>query len=794
MSEETVTIEVDGITLEARKGAMLIEATDAGGIYIPRFCYHKKLSIAANCRMCLVEVERAPKPLPACATPVADGMKVFTRSEKAVQGQQATMEFLLINHPLDCPICDQGGECELQDLALGYGSDVSQYSEGKRVVRDKDIGPLVQTDMTRCIHCTRCVRFGEEIAGLRELGATGRGENMEIGTYVAHAMQSELSGNVIDLCPVGALTSKPYRYSARAWELQQHDSIAPHDCVGSNVHLHCNGQTVKRVVPKENTDLNEMWLSDRDRFSYDGLNSHERLQNPRIKRDCSWQDVTWEQALDHTARVLRASDPQQLGALVQPSATVEECYLLQCLLRGLGSDHIDSRLRERLTDVANDGSMPGLDLDLNELERADSILILGGYPRHDQPMLNHRIRRAAGCGARVITIHCLDLPYNFERHMDLCVTPASFAATLQTLLRGLRTRLGQAAENSARGEVDEHVADKLDAIAAALLAGERRVVLGGNYLLQHEHADVLSDLRRDIATTMAAHGGQLCEGANAVGAFLAGAVPHCGVGGRPLATPGLSAESMLSAHLKVYCLLGLEPDRDLADPQRAQQALANADSVIAWSAYSSPALESVATVMLPIALYAENEGSYINLQRQWQSFDAAVRAPGEARPAWKILRMLGHAMALDGFTAFDIAAVTQAARVAISAHEPNGLATSRATSTAAVTLGSQPDDGTLELIRQVPMYRVDPLVRRAQALQKWARVENGETVYIHPHTAASLALTAGTDVQISSGGCTRVAALVLDEATPPGCCHIDATSPIAAALPLAPTAKLTRAH
>ncbi|MGE3773800.1 MAG: NADH-quinone oxidoreductase subunit NuoG, partial [Gammaproteobacteria bacterium] len=306
MSEDLVNIEVDGQPLKARKGAMLIDVTDAAGIYIPRFCYHKKLSVAANCRMCLVEVERAPKPQPACATPVMEGMKVFTKSEKAISGQQATMEFLLINHPLDCPICDQGGECELQDLALGYGSDVSQYVERKRVVRDKDIGPLVQTDMTRCIHCTRCVRFGEEVAGLRELGATGRGEHMEIGTYVQHAMSSELSGNVIDLCPVGALTSKPYRYSARAWELQQRDGVAPHDCLGANVYLHVKGQVVKRVVPRENEAVNETWLSDRDRFAYQGLRSEQRLLAPRIREQGQWRDCDWDTAFAFAAAALSA--------------------------------------------------------------------------------------------------------------------------------------------------------------------------------------------------------------------------------------------------------------------------------------------------------------------------------------------------------------------------------------------------------------------------------------------------------------------------------------------------------
>jgi NADH-quinone oxidoreductase subunit G len=347
MSDDVVNIEVDGKPVEAKRGQMVIEATDAVGAYVPRFCYHEKLSIAANCRMCLVEVEKAPKPLPACATPVNEGMKVFTKSPKAIAAQKATMEFLLINHPLDCPICDQGGECELQDLAMGYGRDVSRYNDGKRVVKDKDIGPLVSTDMTRCIHCTRCVRFGEEVTGRPQLGTTERGENMKIGTYIEQSVDHEMSANIIDLCPVGALNNKPYRYSARAWEMVQRATVSPHDCVGSNMYAHVLRGTVKRIVPRENESINETWLADRDRYSYEGIYSSDRLQSPMIKEGGEWREIDWEEALNTAAERLKEADADKVGMLSSPSATVEEGHLLSRLAKHLGTKNIDHRIERR---------------------------------------------------------------------------------------------------------------------------------------------------------------------------------------------------------------------------------------------------------------------------------------------------------------------------------------------------------------------------------------------------------------------------------------------------------------
>ncbi|MDH3453311.1 MAG: NADH-quinone oxidoreductase subunit NuoG, partial [Gammaproteobacteria bacterium] len=431
MSDDTVAIEVDGQLLQARKGAMLIEVTDAAGISIPRFCYHHKLSVAANCRMCLVEVEKAPKPMPACATPVMDGMKVFTRSQRALQAQRGTMEFLLINHPLDCPICDQGGECELQDVAMGYGHGVSRYADTKRVVFDKDIGPLIATEMTRCIHCTRCVRFGEEVAGLRELGATGRGENLRIGTYVEKSVVSEMSGNVIDLCPVGALTAKPSRYTARAWELLQHPGIATHDCVGSNLFHHMRDGRVMRVVPKENAAINEVWLSDRDRFSYEGLYSDARLQQPMLKEGSEWHVVEWETALAATGSALQSAAPQDTGFLATPGASLEELYLLQKLARGIGCANVDHRLRQlNFTDQAHDPVMPWLGQNFVELEHVHAALVVAGNVRKDQPLVAHRLRKAALNGGQISLLNVREYEQTFTTLVNEALAPGPLVQEL----------------------------------------------------------------------------------------------------------------------------------------------------------------------------------------------------------------------------------------------------------------------------------------------------------------------------------------------------------------------------
>ena len=771
--EDLVAIEVDGQALKARKGAMLMDVTDAAGIYIPRFCYHKKLSVAANCRMCLVEVERAPKPQPACATPVMDGMKVYTKSPKAISAQQATMEFLLINHPLDCPICDQGGECELQDLALGYGSAVSQFTERKRVVRDKNIGPLVQTDMTRCIHCTRCVRFGEEVAGLRELGATGRGEHLEIGTYVAQAMTSELSGNVIDLCPVGALTSKPYRYSARAWELRQFDSIAPHDCVGSNVHVHVKGQVVKRVVPKENEATNETWIADRDRYSYQGLTSAERLLTPRIKENGHWRECDWDTAFNQLTAALRSAEGS-IGALAAPSSTCEEFFLLQRLIRGLGSQHIDHRLRQQ--DFSGDASepmFPTLGCSLAALEQADAVLIVGGYPRHDQPLINHRVRKAALRGAQVVVLDTLAQDYNFDLAARVTVAPSQLVATVGGLVRACADAVGQGAGTFAR-----YTADAAAGEIARLLVGRQRMqVLAGTQLQSHPQRAALLGLLSALAKLCNARLGVLTEGANAAGAWLAGAVPHRGPAGRVQIVPGHAGASVLRTPLSTYLLLGIEPDADCADPIAARATLQAAQFVVALTAFASSDLEAVSTLLLPIASFAENAGSYVNVQGDWQEFGPAVKPPGTARAAWKVLRAAGEQCGLPGFDAVTCQDVTRELRAlcgSLNVVVPT-YALPTAESAAVAVAG-------LERITQVPLYRTDALVRRAGALQMMPQAGDAH-VHIAAATLADLALADGAQISVAAGAVRASARVVSDAAVPAGCCLIYGATDLAAQLP-----------
>ncbi len=771
MSDDTIKIEVDGQEIEARKGSMLIEATDAAGVYIPRFCYHKHLSVAANCRMCLVEVERAPKPLPACATPVMDGMKVFTRSEKAVAAQHATMEFLLINHPLDCPICDQGGECELQDLAMGYGSGVSQFSERKRVVRDKDIGPLVQTDMTRCIHCTRCVRFGEEVAGLRELGATGRGEHMEIGTYIQKAMSSELSGNVIDLCPVGALTNKPYRYSARAWELQQYDGIAPHDGLGSALHFHARGKTIKRVIPAENAAINEVWLSDRDRYSYEGLNHAARLQQPRVKRDGRWADCDWDTALGLVSDNLRkaaAGAPEQIAALASPSSTTEEFYLLQRLLRELGSHNVDHRLRQRdFCDQQSDPLYPSAPA-LADLENADAILLVGAYPRHEQPLLNLRLRKAALRGASVMTLDTHQRPFNYATGTRKLIKPSEFVAAMATLLRNL----AQAKNVDVAAPLDKIVASNavddadITTIAERLQSAESSVVLFGAAVEQHPMRSVLVQLGDMAAQLGGAACGFLASGANSAGACLAGAVPHRGPVGRVLENPGLSVVQIASQPRDVVLLLGVDPALDCAAGAEMKRALAVSKCVVAINGYHNPTLEEVADVMLPMALFAENEGSYVNLNGIWQAFSAAVKPQGEARPAWKILRVNGHQLELPGFDAVECGDVTAEIKALTGVVKPAVRGTPTLESNALTIDASQ-----FELIVDIPMYAGDELVRHAEALQQMPQ-SGDDRLRLNSASLDRLGLQAGSVVEVKVGDATALMELALDDGIATGACVV----------------------
>ena len=776
---DTVTIEINGEPCEARKGAMIIEVTDEHGVHVPRFCYHKKLSVAANCRMCLVEVEKAPKPLPACATPVMDGMKVFTRSKLALGAQESVMEFLLINHPLDCPICDQGGECELQDLAMGYGRNVSRFTERKRVVDDENLGPLIATDMTRCIHCTRCVRFGEEVAGMPELGTTGRGEDMRIGTFIEAAVDSEMSGNVIDVCPVGALTSKPFRFRARAWEIQSRDAVAPHDGVGSNVQVHIAHGRVMRVVPRENEDINEVWLSDRDRFSYEGLYSDDRLLTPMLKRDGEWVEVDWESALHEAAcglqSILSEQGPSRLGALISPSSTLEEAFLVQKLLRAVGCPNVDHRLREAdFSDQDEASPFPWLGGSIAALEAQQAVLLIGSNARKEHPIVNHRLRKASLAGAKMMLLNPLDYDFNWRVDAKEIIAPSRMVDALA----GVCAAVG-AGDDAGAGllELIEAAAptEAQRAIAHALRSGEQAQILLGPAVAAHPEGATLRALARHLAGMSGARLGLLSDGANAAGAWLAGAVPHRGPGGAAAASRGLDAGEMLRAGLAGFVLLGLEPELDCADGATASAAMRDAHFVVSLSAYRTEAMMDYADLLLPIAPYAETSGTLVNLEGRWQSFEGAATPPGEARPAWKILRVLGNLLEVpdcDYMSSAEIRDEVGAAAVDATAAEGQWRGGG--------TRAHWPDEGLCRL-GDVPAYASDALVRRATALQSTADAKYSG-LHLNESDAKRLGLRAGGGARVRQNGAEITAAVVLDDRLPDGCARLPAAIPQTASL------------
>jgi NADH-quinone oxidoreductase subunit G len=717
-NDDQLEIEVNGVTLPARKGQMLIEATDAAGIYIPRFCYHEKLSIAANCRMCLVEVEKAPKPLPACATPVMDGMKVFTASARAISAQKATMEFLLINHPLDCPICDQGGECELQDLAMGYGRGVSRYSERKRVVRDKNLGPLISTDMTRCIHCTRCVRFGQEIAGIQELGTTGRGEHTQIGTYVEKSVDHEMSGNIIDLCPVGALNNKPYRFSARAWEMTQHASVAAHDCVGSNMFAHVYNGIAKRIVPQPNEAINETWLSDRDRFSFEGIYAADRLQSPRIRIDGEWRDCDWDEALSAVAEGLKgiAADhgPEQISGLISPSATSEEHFLFARLLRGLGSVNIDHRIRRvDFHGQEADPVAPGLGMTLADLEAQQALLVVGSDLRQEVPIAAHRVRKAAVAGADVFFVNPGNYEYLFPVAGYLDTTSSSIIDELAGLVLAAFARTEtQPDANLAEVLAAAEVRPEHEAAVAKLIAAERATVLLGLIAGRHPGYSRIRMLAAALAAATGAQVGSLTEGANSGGAAMAGTLPHRICGGAAAETTGLNAAEIIAAPTRGMVLMGIEPELDCANAEGLLERLADTLFCVVVTPFATPAMETYASVLLPVGTFAETAGSYLNAAGEQQEFSGFATPVGAARPGWKILRVLGNLCGVDGFDYVSAAEVTQALAAVCEDSKPSIENTGQL---APAVAGF--DEGGL----RVPIYAVDAVVRRARSLQltKW---------------------------------------------------------------------------
>jgi NADH-quinone oxidoreductase subunit G len=726
MAEEFVNVEINGKPFKARKGEMIIRATDAHGAYVPRFCWHEKLAVAANCRMCLVEVAKAPKPMPACATPVAEGMKIFTDSPRAIAAQRATMEFLLINHPLDCPICDQGGECELQDLAVGFGRDVSRFVERKRSVQDENLGPLIATDMTRCIHCTRCIRFTEEIAGIQELGMIGRGEHMKVRTYIESTVHHELSGNVIDLCPVGALVSKPYRFTARAWEMMSVPLVSPHDGTGSNLFGHVLRGRLMRVVPRENEAINEIWIADRDRFSYEGVYSEERLQRPMIRKDGGWAETDWETALAKAAEGLRGRGAQ-LGVLASPSGTIEELYLSGRIARGLGSGNIDSRLRQRdFRDQDADPFYPNLGMRIADIDSLQGLFLVGSNLRREAPILAHRVRKAARRGAKVAMLNPAVFNYYFPVATYVESAPAAQLADLAAILRAAAEAAGAPVPSHLSQAVSgAQVNDQHRAAAAALAAGEKRAVWLGALALRHPRFADLRALAAALAQVTGASLGVLAEGANAAGAYLAGAVAHREAGGKAVSSPGLTAADMLARPLKSYLLVGgVEPWLD-SPGSDAARTLAQAELVVAITPFATEALRKVAHVLLPAGTFAETSGTYVNLEGVWQSQTGAAAPVGESRPGWKILRVLGNLLGLSGFeyqSSEDVreelvklvglppeaggaqgGGPTAYSAPAYSGGHPVGQAA-----------GAQPAPTVVD----IPMYQIDAVVRRAPSLQR----------------------------------------------------------------------------
>ena len=767
-------IEIDGKKAQVDDGSTVMDAASQLGIYIPHFCYHKKLSIAANCRMCLVQVEKAPKPLPACATPVTNGMKVFTHSELAVTAQKGVMEFLLINHPLDCPICDQGGECQLQDLAVGYGQPASRFQEEKHVVFHKNVGPLISMEeMSRCIHCTRCVRFGQEVAGVMELGMINRNVHSEITTFVGKTVDSELSGNMIDICPVGALTSKPFRYSARTWELQRRKSVSPHDSTGANLTVQVKGDTVKRVLPFDNEDVNECWISDKERFSYEALNSAERLLKPMVKQGGQWQEVEWNVALDYVAHGLRsiAKDHggDQIAMAVSPHATLEEMALAGRIMRTLGSDNIDFRLRQQdfRADAQRPGAAPWIGLPLAELNDVDAALIVGSFLRKDSPLIAQRLRQAARNGARVYSVNATSDDSLIKQAGMIYTPPGQLVTALAGVVRAAAEIKGvQASALAATGNAGELERQ----IATALIGDEdstARAILLGNLAQQHVDYSLLEQLAGELAQLTGASAGTVGEAANSVGGYVAKAMPQQG---------GRDASRMFEEARKAYVLFGCEPSLDVANPAQALRALNAADMVVQFSAFRDADAMAYADVLLPLSPYTETSGTFINTEGRAQSFVGVVRPAGESRPGWKLLRVLGNLLGVDrcdyqsseeirneilkdGNTLPD---GSLAAAIPVTATGPTVL----------------PGQG-LQRIADVPIYFADGLARRAPALQK-TRDAQLPTARMNAATLAGVGAADGASVRVKGSEGAAVLKAELDHTVPDGCVRIAAAHPTTA--------------
>jgi len=753
-------IEIDGKKAQVPDGSTVMDAAQQVGVYIPHFCYHKKLSIAANCRMCLVQVEKAPKPLPACATPVTNGMKVFTHSELAIKAQKGVMEFLLINHPLDCPICDQGGECQLQDMSVGYGPMKSRYTEEKHVVFHKNVGPLISMEeMSRCIHCTRCVRFGQEVGGIMELGMTNRNMHSEITTFLGRTVDSELSGNMIDLCPVGALTSKPFRYTARSWELQRRKSVSPHDSVGANLVVQVKHENVVRVLPRENEAVNECWISDKERFSYQSLNSDDRLTKPMVKQGGEWREVDWNVALDYVAHglkdVARDNGGDALAALAAQSSTVEELFLLRKLMKGLGSGNIDFRPRQ--SDFAADGKRAGtpwLGLRLAEIADLDGALVVGSFLRKDHPLIAQRLRQAAKKYTKVSMISVAGDDQLIKLHEQIVVAPSQLAAALGAVVKATAELKGAPV---AAGLESLEVGEQSRKIAQSLIDGEKRAIFLGNVATQSAAGTQVHALAQELAKLTGASLGFLGEGANTVGAFAASALPS-----------GANARQMFEQPRKAYVLMGIEPELDCGNPQLVLGALKQASLVVYMSAFKhAPALE-YADVMLPIAPFTETAGTFVNIEGRVQSFNGVAKARGDSRPAWKLLRVLGNVLNLDGFAYETSEAVRDEVLgkgTEFISDLDNGL------NGVAISLPAAVDG--LQRIADVPINFADPMARRSPALQQTADAI-APTARMSEQTLAQLGVAAGASVKLKQGHGEAVLVAKADNTIPAGCVRVAA--------------------
>jgi NADH-quinone oxidoreductase subunit G len=779
-------VEIDGKPVEVDHGTTIIDAADQLGIPIPRFCYHKKLSVAANCRMCLVQVEKFAKPLPACATPVADGMKIFTRSKAAVEAQKSVMEFLLINHPLDCPICDQGGECDLQDIAVAYGAPASRYTEEKRVVLNKNIGPLVSTDMTRCIQCTRCVRFLKEVGGMMELGLINRGEHAEITAYVDKSVDSELSGNIIDLCPVGALTSKPFRYSARSWELTRRPSIAPHDGLGSQIEVHVKDGKVMRVLPREKESINECWLSDRDRFSYEGLNSADRLKVPMIKHNGVWQETDWKTALEFAAGQLKditnEHGGEALGVLVSPNSTMEEGYLSKKIAEGLGSQNIDYRIRQ--TDFRLDGKRlgtPWMGCNIPDLEEMDRILIIGSNLRNEHPLLTHRIRKAVANGAELCIISPLDNDPLMKIAHKVIVRPNDMVNVLAQVLKAMSglQKLSLRLPTSLNKLLEDiRVRDNTQAIAESLvgmgklydLISPKTGIFVGNIALNDPRFTEMFSLAEAIAGISGAILGLIPAGANNTGQHLMGVMPG---------PQGMHARAMLEIPRKAYLLVNLEPELDCHNGAAARHAMQQAECVVALTMYKSEALED-ADVLLPIAPFTETSGTLMSMEGRVQSFTAVTKPLGECRPGWKVLRVLGNTLGLAGFDYDSSEAVKNAI---FGGEKPSNVVWRSLNNNLKelVEIEVKIKSDGLQRIGEVPQYQADPIVRRSPPLQK-TKYNIKPMARMHARQAEALGLAAGDSVLVRQGEGSVVLPVRIDNHVAMGCVRVHAASPITASL------------